>query len=313
MRTSTTFSVVLCALPFALSACGPTDGSSRPGAADAAAVQVQAPDTARLRAIYAQIGGAYDSLMTRYAGMASGLSVDQRRVFQSMQQMYGQVAEMHGLMFSDTAMVRGGMMGRGATMGRGGMMGSGMVGGMRMGGVREWDQQMLGMHQAMAEMHRQAGEQDLAAMNVRMAQLYEQALQDTPSDTAAPPERDGGQVSGSDVFTRNCAACHGAGGRGVAGAFPPLAMSDWVTGEARTPIRIVLYGLQGSMQVSGAAFNGTMPAFGARLTDRELAAVLSYVRSSCGNDALAISPADVKTVREAETGRTRPFTPGDVR
>ncbi len=311
MRTSTTFSVVLCALPFAFSACGPTDGSSRPGAADAAAVQ--ALDTARLRAIYAEIGGAYDSLMTRYTGMASGLSADQRQVLQSMHQMYGQAAEMHRLMLSDTAMGRGGMMGRGAMMGRGGMTGSGMYGGMRMGGVREWDEQMLGMHQAMAAMHRQAGEQDLAVMNDRMAQLYEQALQDMPADTAAPPERDGGQASGSDTFAQNCAACHGAGGRGVAGAFPPLAMSDWVTGEARTPVRIVLYGLQGSMQVSGAAFNGTMPAFGARLTDQEVAAVLSYVRSSWGNDAPVISPGDVTTVRKAEAGRTRPFTPGDVR
>ena len=309
MKTSMPFSVVLCALPFAFSACGPTDGSSRQGAAAAQAP----PGTARLRPIYAQIGDSYDSLMTRYAGMASGLSADQRHVLQSMQRMYGQAAEMHRLMLSDTAMVRGGMMVRGGRMGRGGMAGSGMYGGMRMGGVREWDEQMLGMHQAMAAMHRQAGEQDLAAMNDRMAQLYEQALQDTPPDTAAPPEPDGGQASGSEAFTQNCAPCHGAGGRGVAGAFPPLAMSDWVTGEARTPVRIVLFGLQGSMQVGGAAFNGTMPAFGARLTDQEVAAVLSYVRSSWGNDAPAISPGEVATVREAETGRTRPFTPGDVR
>ena len=311
MKMSMTSSVLLCALPFAFSACGPTDGSSRPDAEDPAAVQ--APDTARLGAIYAQIGGAYDSLTTRYAGMASGLSADQRQVFQSMRQMYGQAAGMHRLMLSDTAMGRGGMMGRGAMMGRGGMMGGGMSGGMRMGGVREWDEQMLGMHQAMAAMHRQAGEQDLAVMNDRMAQLYEQALQDMPSDSAAPPEGDGGSASGSDVFAQNCAACHGAEGLGVAGAFPPLAMSDWVTGEARTPVRIVLYGLQGPMQVSGAAFNGTMPAFGARLTDQELAAVLSYVRSSWGNDAPAIGPGDVRTVREAQTGRTRPFTPGNVR
>ena len=174
------------------------------------------------------------------------------------------------------------MMGRWGMMGRGGMTGGGMVGGMRMGGVREWDEQMLGMHQAMAALHRQAGEPDLATMNDRMARLYEQALQDTPSDAAAPPERDGEQATGSDAFTQNCAACHGAGGRGVAGVFPPLATSDWVTGEARTPVRIVLYGLQGSMRVGGVAFDGTMPAFGARLTDQELAAVLSYVRILLG-------------------------------
>ena len=113
-------------------------------------------------------------------------------------------------------------------------------------------------------------------MNDRMAQLYTQALQNTPAEAAVPPEGDGEQASGPDVFTRNCAACHGDGGRGVAGVFPPLAMSDWVTGETRTPVRIVLYGLQGPVQVGGATFNGTMPAFGARLTDQELAAVLSY-------------------------------------
>ena len=81
------------------------------------------------------------------------------------------------------------------------MMGRGTYGGMGMGGVREWDEQMLGMHQAMAALHRQAGAQDLAAMNDRMAQLYAQALQDTPADTVAPPERDGEQASGPDVFT----------------------------------------------------------------------------------------------------------------
>ena len=219
MRTSTRFSAVLCALPFALSACSPTDSAGRPGAADGAAAQ--APDTARLRAVYAQIEGAYDSLQTRYAATASGLSADQRQVFQSMHRMYGQAADMHQTMLYDSALVRGGMMGRGAMMGRGGVTGGGMQGGMRTAGVREWDEQMLGMHQAMAAMHRGAGEQDLAAMNDRMARLYEQALQDTPPDTAAPPERDGEAASGSDTFTQNCAACHGAGGRGVAGAFPP--------------------------------------------------------------------------------------------
>jgi mono/diheme cytochrome c family protein len=99
----------------------------------------------------------------------------------------------------------------------------------------------------------------------------------------------------------------------MAGVFPPLAASEWVTGEARIPMRIVLIGLQGSVEVGGATFNGTMPAFGARLTDQELAAVLSYVRSSWGNDAPAISPGDVKAVREADAARTRPFTSGELR
>ena len=68
---------------------------------------------------YAQIDGAYDSLMTRYAAMASGLPADQRQVYQAMHRMYGQATDMRRLMLSDAAMGRrwddggaDGMMGR---------------------------------------------------------------------------------------------------------------------------------------------------------------------------------------------------------
>ena len=86
-------------------ACGPTDGSRRPDAVDA--TDPQASDTATLNAIYAQIDGVYDSLMTRYASMASGLPADQRQVYQAMHRMYGQSTAMRRLMLSDSMMSRG--------------------------------------------------------------------------------------------------------------------------------------------------------------------------------------------------------------
>lgn len=75
------------------------------------------------------------------------------------------------------------------------------------------------------------------------------------------------------MFAENCARCHQLDGKGVAGAYPPLAGSPIANGPAPAAIRIVLGG------------KGEMPAFGSRLTDEAMAAALSYARTSWGNSA----------------------------
>lgn len=267
-------------------------------------------DTARLRAVYGHIDSTYDSLMARYGPMASQLSPNERQLFASMQQMHAQASGMHGAMMGG-----GGMMGGRGTMGGGAMMQGGAAGGAGVGAVREWDQQMLSMHQAMAGMFQQAGEQDMASLHQRMAQLYGQALEYEPPAAAEAPSAEAvpAAPAGPTVFAQNCAACHGSEGRGVAGLFPPLAGSEWVASGPDTPIRIVLHGLQGSVQVQGQTFNGVMPAFGARLSDQELAAVLSYVRSAFGNGASAVDAGTVSTVRRADIGRGEAMTPDELR
>jgi mono/diheme cytochrome c family protein len=52
-----------------------------------------------------------------------------------------------------------------------------------------------------------------------------------------------------------------------------------------------------------------MPAFGT-LSDDEIAAVLSYIRSDWGNQAAPITPAAVKAQREATKGQTGPYDGG---
>lgn len=305
----TAFALVCTALLLTLFACR---GSEDPGRAGAPDTTPAPADTARLGVIYTRLNEAYDSLMARYEATASETPAEEQQLYRSMAEMHAQADGMHRAMMgggTGRGTMGRGMMGR--SMGRGGMMGSGMHGGIST--VREWDEQMLGMHRAMAAMHRQGGSHDMAAMHERMAQLYGEALRETPSGEVVAPEPEGETPSGADVFGRNCAACHGAEGRGMASVFPPLAGSAWVTGQGQTPIRIVLYGLQGSIQVGENTFNGMMPAFGARLSDREIASVLSYIRSSWGNSAPGISPADVSAVREAEAGRTGPFTPEALR
>ena len=98
-----------------------------------------------------------------------------------------------------------------------------------------------------------------------------------------------------------CGTCHQPAGMGlpVAG-FPPLANTRWVKGDKETLIKITLKGLSGPIEVNGRNYPGQVPmtGFESLVGDQELAAVLTYVRSSFGNNASPVSAADIKTVRE---------------
>lgn len=117
------------------------------------------------------------------------------------------------------------------------------------------------------------------------------------------------QVDGNQVYAANCVACHQAGGTGLAGVFPPLAGSRWVLGSTERLVQIMLHGIQGEIEVQGTVYNGVMPAF-ARLSDAELAAVTSHIRSSWGNTADPINPADIAAGRERSQDRTAPWGGG---
>ena len=115
--------------------------------------------------------------------------------------------------------------------------------------------------------------------------------------------------SGQQLYVR-CQTCHQANGEGLAGAYPPLAGSELVNGDPAIPIRVVLHGLQGPVTVKGQSYNAVMPAYGTGqpMTDDEVAAVLTYVRSSFGNSASAVTPEMVARERPATASRTTPWT-----
>ena len=117
-------------------------------------------------------------------------------------------------------------------------------------------------------------------------------------------------VDGGQIFSANCAACHQASGTGIPQVFPPLAGSEWVTGKEPVLIQILLHGVTGSIEVGGATYNGAMPAFGDKLDDAEIAAVLSYVRGAWGNQAGPVTPEAVQAQRGAVAARTTPWNGG---
>ena len=132
----------------------------------------------------------------------------------------------------------------------------------------------------------------------------------TFSDLAQKPKSAasaGATADGAAIFAARCVACHQATGTGVPGAFPPLAGSNWVNGRDTTLIQILLHGIQGTLTVNGASYNGTMPTFGTQLSDAEIAAVLTHVRSHWGNKTGPVSAAQVATQRSTSAGRNEPW------
>lgn len=116
-------------------------------------------------------------------------------------------------------------------------------------------------------------------------------------------------VNGKQLYSGKCAACHQATGLGVAGVFPPLAASDWVTGDEKILSNILLHGVNAEMIVQGKKYNGAMPAWKS-LSDDELAAVLSYIRSDWGNAAAPIKAETIKAQRALTIARAEPYAGG---
>jgi mono/diheme cytochrome c family protein len=113
--------------------------------------------------------------------------------------------------------------------------------------------------------------------------------------------------TGAQIFSTTCAACHQAQGEGT-DRYPPLAGSEWVNGPESRVVRIILHGLTGDVEVQGQVYNGAMPPWGSALSDAEIAAVATYIRSSFGNQSLPITAATVAQVRTAHAGRTTSWT-----
>lgn len=116
------------------------------------------------------------------------------------------------------------------------------------------------------------------------------------SDNNAQTSSNGMMAKGEKVYTRNCLACHQKSGGGVPHLNPPLVETEWVLGDEERLIKVILNGLNGKIEVNGETYTNAMASY-AQLSDQEIAAVLTYVRNSWGNDASEISVEKVATVR----------------
>lgn len=136
--------------------------------------------------------------------------------------------------------------------------------------------------------------------------VFDEAAGHGGEGESAPREVDP-MVLGARFYNTVCAACHQPTGAGLPGTFPPLAGSEWVQGNEQRIIRVVLHGLQGPLEIEGQTFNNVMPAHGpgsaARWNAGRIAAVLTYVRNSWGNEAPPVTQETVQAVIDATSDR----------
>lgn len=107
------------------------------------------------------------------------------------------------------------------------------------------------------------------------------------------------QGRGAEIYLAQCATCHQGQGGGVPGAFPPLTKTDWVSGDKGRLIAMVLHGLEGPIEINGDLYDELMPGF-AFLDDEDIAALLTFIRSSFGNNAEPVHESEILLVRNRE-------------
>lgn len=115
-----------------------------------------------------------------------------------------------------------------------------------------------------------------------------------------------------------CFSCHGPDGGGMTALGPPLAGSEWVTGNPEVLINIMLHGMTGPISVAGKAYTpaADMPGMGVNpdFTDAKMADVATYVRNEWGNKASPVAADLVKKVRATTKSREgRPWTAGELK
>ena len=134
------------------------------------------------------------------------------------------------------------------------------------------------------------------------AQLAEMEKRKMRSNIRTPDETkdnlDKGKVvsPGAQLYKSYCSACHQRDGKGDGSRFPPLGASEWVTGDKKKLITVLLNGLEGPIKVKGNSYNGLMAPHNF-LSNKDVAEVLTYIRTNFGNHAGAVHAGEVDQVR----------------
>ncbi len=118
---------------------------------------------------------------------------------------------------------------------------------------------------------------------------------------------------GEQLYGLYCSACHGADGKGGGnGTLPPLAGSDWIHGNAKRTIAIVLKGLHGPVQVAGKSYNLEMPPQEDSLTEQNITAILNYVHKAWGNKGQDVKIDMVRVTKSEYADRKKPWTADEI-
>lgn len=119
------------------------------------------------------------------------------------------------------------------------------------------------------------------------------------SGPAPLPATDPVMKAGQAIYVDNCSACHVSGGAGAFPIFPSLKGNAIVQSENTATLRRVVLNGAKAVATGTAPTAPAMPAYNWKLTDDQIAAVLTYIRNSWGNAASPVSAGEVRTTRDS--------------
>jgi mono/diheme cytochrome c family protein len=142
-------------------------------------------------------------------------------------------------------------------------------------------------------------DEDTRAMAVYLKGIAEPSPS-PPASSALPTTESSLLISlGKTVYDKNCASCHGTQGEGKPPHWPPLANNQSIEMQsAVNPIRMVLNGGY-PPGTKGNPMPYGMPPFAGLLSDNEVAAVVSYIRTAWGNRGTPVSAREANELRSA--------------
>ena len=135
------------------------------------------------------------------------------------------------------------------------------------------------------------GPEQLAQMETRKKQPHIRTPHRT-NDNLTPLRVE----AGAKLYNTYCGSCHMSSGKGDGVRFPPIDGSEWVKGDEKRLIGVVLNGLKGPIEVNGKPFDGEMPPMD-YLDDKDIAEILTYIRKEFGDDSPPVSTFAIKSHR----------------
>ncbi|MEJ8570713.1 cytochrome c [Microbaculum marinum] len=176
------------------------------------------------------------------------------------------------------------------------------------GGIADWDRDDIvaflrdGRARHTAPMQRMGevvamSTQHLSEKDLQAVAIYLKTLDDGPREEQDLAEADRLEI-GEGIYFDNCAACHAADRSGVPYFFAPLTTSNKVLAEdPSTAIRIILGGAR-AQPTEAVPSVLAMPPFAWKLTDEQIADLLTYLRQSGARKAAPVSASEVVDMRD---------------
>jgi glucose/arabinose dehydrogenase len=104
---------------------------------------------------------------------------------------------------------------------------------------------------------------------------------------------------GKELYEQICAGCHMIDGGGVGNLQPALLGSSVVKGDPKLLVQVILRGPAAVLPADRPKYSNVMPAF-SFFTDQQIADLLTYVRQAFGENASALTPAQIAAVRKTQ-------------